>query len=1067
MDWVILRDGEGSGSDSDVSGGSERVANDSASEDGSDSGFAIVRVRKDRAAAAAVSPVSAPAMAAVPSPPPPPPPGFFKVVSYGEAFSAASSSSSTTGGGLEHSDLLDETTIREALFGAAAGCSRGAGIDDGDTVTHEEDCESEAGEHDGTGGSVEMATGVEEEDAESFGDEEEAEDTESPGNEECTENVSEEEDMECSCDDEEDGTENSGGEEEDGGDESESSGEEEDTENSGEEDYDDEGSCKEEDMDNSCGCSVCGCEDDEDEDKDSSGEEDSSDTSGEEEDDDDDYSSSDDFEESSSEEDDTETSSSSEEDDTETSGDEEEDDYDDETSGEEEQEDTEISGEEKEDSDGESSSEDCPDIPASRHSTDPVLEATASDDANGNGKPPAFPGSTYDDVDDDSDDDTTTMGKCTHSTDQATAIELQLEEELSGYFPYMRDYIDTSSDMEDEPSEPVRREHDGIHSSSDIDYVEDDDVDNEGPDVEESSKPSELARRVYDDVDSGSDVEESSVSVPLPYDPNTEARASPLGMPRDLLTQLYRCAGRSFDDEVDSAIEEGDESCCEEDDAIVDCQEEEEDDDDDDDSGSDVDDDSDDDIIIPSSTMCTHSTDQATAMEVQLEEELLGYFPHLFDCIDTDDIDYDEDVDGNEGSDVEESSKPSELAGLRRVYDDVDSGSDVDESVSVPYYAPNTESRAIPLSELLFETAPKGMPRALLTRLYGCAGRSYDEGDGDSDIEEGDESYGEEEDAIVDCPEEGGGGGGEDSDDDIDSGDGEEIDHNVPGVCGLCGHTVQTSNRPVELDSINDYDCFDDPETVVRPAKVICKNGKAICIVYDDDVEQGVCSPRPPEATDPSGEAEKHVEPVVRRSYDDIDTDTEDGGEVYGGHNAVEEGAEDTLEVEDLLLMLADDFLESARQGSGGAGAQLGARKEQLVLEDLRRRVAAAADTLELEVLLELLQDLESARPGYGDVDRRDASGSGGARAAGAGAGAQLASRERALEEMRTAASALSTATQQATRRVVAGSGAPPAHAQERAGQRGVGPSTVKLTSCVMVFLATYLAIVCFGGLYR
>ncbi|RCV40632.1 hypothetical protein SETIT_9G070900v2 [Setaria italica] len=707
-------------------------------------------------------------MAAVPSPTPP---GFFKVVSYGEAFSASSSSS--TGGGVEHSDFLDEATIREAIFGAA-GCSRGAGTDGGDTVTHEEDCESEAAELDGTGSSVEapptssvlgttvspcntlpeMATVVEEEDAESFG--------------------------------EEDDMENSGEEDE-------------------EDDYDEgSGEKEEENMENSCDC-----EEDEDDDDESSGEEEDSETSEEEEDDDDDYESSgeDDYDESSCEEDVDE--SSCEEDDTETSEEEEDDD---ESSGEEEDEDTEISGEEEEDSDGESSSEDCFEIPATRHSTDPGLEPTASD-ANGNGKPPAFPGGTYDDVDDDDSDDdiipSTTM--CTHNTDQATAIEVQLIKELLESFPHMYDYIEIDSGMEEEPFEPVRREYDGIHSSSDLD-----------------------------------------------------------------------------------------------------------------------------------------------------------------------DIDYDED-DDNEGSGVGESSKPSELVG--RVYDDVDSGSDVEESVSVPY-APNTEPRVSmvgksPLSEFLFETAPKGMPRVLLTQLYGRAGRSYDEVDSDSDMEESgcdaeDESCCVEEDAI-DCPEE-----EEDSGDDIDNGDEEEID-NVPGVCGLCGHTVQTSNRPVELGSISDYDCF-DPETVVRPAKVICKNGKAICIVYDDDDKQGVDNPMP-EATGPSGGAEEHVEPV-RRSYDNIDTDTEDDG----GHNAVEEapGASDTGDA------------KNPTRGPAG---------KEVALEDLRRR-AVAEDTLEVEdLLLELLEDLESARL------------------------------------------------------------APPAHAQERAGQRGAGSPTADLTFCVMVYVAAYIAIVCFSSL--
>jgi hypothetical protein len=336
MDWVLLRDGDGSGSDSDDCGCRVRVpgGSDSASEDGSDSGFAIVRVRRsDRPAGAAVSPVGgvvsdAPAMVAVPRPTPP---GFcFKVVSYGEPFSASSSSSSSTDGG---SDFLDETTIREALFGAAA-CSRGAGIDDGGTVTHEEDRESEVGEHDGTGSSVEaprtssasrtsvspckalpeVASGVEEEDAES-------------------------------------------------------SGEEEDMENSGEEEENDDAS---------------------------SGEEDS------------------------------------------------------EISEEEE--------EEEQDVDGESSREDCFEIPATRYT---------AIDADDKGEQPGFPGRSYDDIDDSDDDMVPSSRTCTaHNAEQATGIEVPAPLLFWIDEDHQHDDIDTDSDMEEEgSSEPVCREYDGIDDS--------------------------------------------------------------------------------------------------------------------------------------------------------------------------------------------------------------------------------------------------------------------------------------------------------------------------------------------------------------------------------------------------------------------------------------------------------------------------------------------------------------------------------------------------------------------------------------------------------------------------
>jgi len=126
-DWVVvLSDGNDGSSDH----------GDSASDDGSDCGF--VRVRKpgsDRRRSVVVRDPTPPTttVAAAAAVPQPTLQGAARVISYREAFSSALSPEDG-GGGCGRSDLFfDDTTIREALFGAGC-CSHGAGIG-------KEDCE--------------------------------------------------------------------------------------------------------------------------------------------------------------------------------------------------------------------------------------------------------------------------------------------------------------------------------------------------------------------------------------------------------------------------------------------------------------------------------------------------------------------------------------------------------------------------------------------------------------------------------------------------------------------------------------------------------------------------------------------------------------------------------------------------------------------------------------------------------------------------------------------------------------------------------------------------------------
>ncbi|CAL4936238.1 unnamed protein product [Urochloa decumbens] len=1111
MDWVLLRDGAG-GSD------------DSASEDGSDSGFAIVRVRKDhRSASATASPAvdrgavvatnaPLPAMAAVP--PPTPLPGLFKVVSYGEAFSAASCSSTDAAGGRERSGFLDETTIREALFGA------------GGAMTHGEDCdEPEVGEHGGAGISVveapptcsmfgstvspcdalpdEVAGGMEEDDAEGSGGGEEEEDGAVSSSEE----------------EEEDTMESSGNEEEEKDDgDSESSGQEEDEESSGEE--------EEEEDDNSCDCSLCDKLDKED--YESSGEE--------------------------------------EEEDSVTSGDEEDDDDDDESSGEEEEEDAEILGEEEGEEDGgfdESSSVDCFEIPAIRQ---PRHEAAASD-ANGDGKPPALSSRTrytsYEDVDDGSDDDEDESEHgyiyMTPSSSSMARTHTELRDMISADRALFEFFFDRAAAR---ALEPADAEDDGCASSE----VAGESC-RDGSGVEEGKsvkKRSGLVRRGYDDVDSGSDVEEESASVACAlvraddrtlseffFDRAARALEPPQQVP--LAQQLSGCVSRSYDDidsdcdmveESGSGVEDdgcassgAEESCGEGSDHVQESTKRtgfvvgslgtrgy-----DDVDSGSDMEEES-------ASVAYAVDSTEARAMirayrplyvECLLDRALTDLLqvplPQFAGCVSRsyDDID-DEDNGIEEGSDVEEeSAKPSGLVG-RRGYDDVDSGSDVEEeSASVAYDLNSTVVRAmfrtyrpLPLYECLLERVASDLLQVPLPQLSGCVCRSYDDIDSGSDMEleesdcdaeeeeeeEDEEEEEEEEDEDeeeedeeeeeesccededdIDCSEE----DDSDSDDDTDTSDSDsetdesdrdsstssDSDAEESGddtvaydVCGQCGHVVQTSKRPVELGSISDYGCFDPDEVVVRPANVICKNGKPIYIVYDDGEASGM---------DGGEEEAPGAESPARGS----------AAEAQSAARALED-LKRRVGLEDLLQEMLGEH-EAARPGSGGGGIDVGA--------------VMAEDTLEVgDLLLEMAEEFEAARQEHGGGIRVEAASRGASSSTRGGLAGALAAaraaRERewaaareemerrvaALEEMdrqlaREAAASVGAlqaalqgwrdASRQVTRRVVAEYGAPPACDQARAGQGGEGSPVVDLTLSAMVYLLVCLASICFSSL--
>ncbi|CAL4944660.1 unnamed protein product [Urochloa decumbens] len=959
MDWVLLCDGAG-GSD------------DSASEDGSDSGFAIVRVRKDhRSASATASPAvdggavvatNAPPALAAAVPRPAPPPGLFKVVSYGEAFSDASCSSTDAAGGRERSGFLDETTIREALFGAGGG-----GV-----VTQGEDCAGisvvEAPPTCSMFGSPvspcdalpdEAAGGMEEEDAEGSG----------------------------------------GGEEEEGAVSSSEEAKEDTMEGSGNEEEDDD------DDENSCDCSVC----------------------------------------------------NKDEEDYESSGEDEEDDDDDESSGEEEEEDAEISGEEEEgEEDGgfdESSSVDCFEIPATRH---PGHEAAASD-ANGDGKPPALSSGTrytsYEDVDDGSDESEHGYIDMTPSSSM-TRTHTELRDMIKADRALFELFFDRAARAL-EPPQSVCRSYDDIDDSG---------CDTEGEE-EECTKRSGFVCRGYDDVDSGSDVEEESASVAYAVD-STEARA---------MIRAYR----------------------------------------------------------PLYVECLLERALTDLLQVPLPQ-LAGRVSRSYDDIDSGCSDVDDGIEG--GSDVkEEGVKPSGLVG-RRGYDDVDSGSDVEEeSASVAYDLNSTVLRAmfrtyrpLPLYECLLERVASDLLQVPLPQLAGCVCRSYDDIDSGSDMEleesdcdaeeeeedeeeeeedeeeededeeeeeedeeEGEESCCEDEDDI-DCSEE------DDSDDDTDTSDSDsETDESdrdsstssdsdaeesgddtvAHDVCGQCGHVVQTSKRPVELASISDYGCFDPDEVVVRPANVICKNGKPIYIVYDDEEASGMDGGEE-EAPGVSGAA--GAESPARGS----------AAEAQSAARALEDlkrrvvMAEDTKELEDLLQEMLGEH-EAARPGSSGGGIDAGA--------------VMAEDTLEVgDLLLEMAEEFEAARKEHGggigvEAASRGASSSTRGGLAGALAAARAArERERAaareemerrvaaLEEMdrqlaREAAASVGAlqaalqgwrdASRQVTRRVVAEYGAPPACDQARAGQGGEGSPVVDLTLSAMVYLLVCLASICFSSL--
>ncbi|CAN6315048.1 unnamed protein product [Urochloa humidicola] len=673
-DWVFLREGA-DGSDSDDSGGgsssssSVRVPGgiDSASEDGSDSGFAIVTVRKDLRANCTASPTvdggDAPAPAIAAAPPPPTPPGLFKVVSYGEAFSAgaAAASSSTEGGG-ESSGFLDETTIREALFGGATGIDGGDGL-----ATQEEDCESEVGEHGSAGSSVEapaptssvletsivsspcdalpeVAGGMEEEeDAQSFGGEEEGKDTESSGNEEDYESGQEEEDVECPCCNEKD------------------------TENSGE--------VEEEDIEG-----ACGCEEDED-DEESSGEEDSeteTETSGDEEDDDDD-------DDSSSEED---SESSGEEEDTENSGGEEDSETETETSGDEESSESEV-GEQG----GAGSSVEVP-SPLSL-----VLGSTVS-------------------------------SPCDALPEVAGGME---EEEDANSFAGEEEgeeNMESSGNEEDYKDSGQKEDVECSCCNGD----EDDNMEDSGEEEDIETETETSADEEDDDDDDESSSEEDDMDISDQSSGEEDAEIS----------------GEEEDDDESSSEEDdmdiSDESSGEEDAEISG----EEEDGFDESSSEDC-------FEIPATRQST-STNPAISYEDDSKHGYIDMTPpsrmiaeqdyraiirlvgDVFNADvhnnNTEQMDSDEDG----GIDVDgESTKPSGLVG--HGYDDVDSGSDVEESASVPYALHSTEARTMIYRSLygyesLLQSAARDLQQQVrMSQLTGCVGRGYDDVDSGSDVE--------------------------------------------------------------------------------------------------------------------------------------------------------------------------------------------------------------------------------------------------------------------------------------------------------------------------------------------
>ncbi|KAL6893978.1 hypothetical protein ACP4OV_008076 [Aristida adscensionis] len=128
--WIFLGDGGDSDGDSTVQ---VLDGSDTASEDGSESGFAIVRVGRGHAA-----PVREAPQAAVPQPPAP---GFFKVLSYGETFAAAPSSDGGPGDVIGDVALAGHPATHEEDGEPATVAEHAA--------THEEDGEEPAaGEQD-------------------------------------------------------------------------------------------------------------------------------------------------------------------------------------------------------------------------------------------------------------------------------------------------------------------------------------------------------------------------------------------------------------------------------------------------------------------------------------------------------------------------------------------------------------------------------------------------------------------------------------------------------------------------------------------------------------------------------------------------------------------------------------------------------------------------------------------------------------------------------------------------------------------------------------------------------
>ncbi|CAN6309102.1 unnamed protein product [Urochloa humidicola] len=1039
-DWVFLRDGA-DGSDSDDSGGgssSVRVpgGSDSASEDGSDSGFAIVTVRKDLRAICTASPAvdggdaPAPAIAAAAAAPPPPtPPGLFKVVSYGEAFSAGAAASSSTEGG-ESSGFLDETTIREALFGGATGIDGGAGL-----ATQEEDCESEVGEHGSAGSSVEVAAQTssvletstvsspcdalpevaggmeeEEEDAESFGGEEEGEDTESSGNEE------EEEDVECPCCNEKD------------------------TENSGE--------VEEEDIEG-----ACGCEEDED-DEESSGEEDSeteTETSGDEEDDDDD-------DESSSEED---SESSGEEEDTENSGEEEEEEEDSETeietSGDEESLESEV-GEQG----GAGSSVEAP------SPTSLVLGSTISSSCDAL---PEVAGGTEEEEDAKSfvgeEEGEENMESSGNEEDYKDSGQKE-DVECSCCNGDEDDNMEDSGEEEDIEAETETSADEEDDDDDDESSSEEDDMDIS--DQSSGEEDAEISGEEEDDDESSSEEDDMDISDESSGEEDAEISGEEEdGFDESSSEDCFEIPATRQSTSTNPAISYEDDSKH----GYID--------------------------MTPPSRMIAEQDYRAII-------RLVGDVFHA-DVHNNNTEQMDSDEDG--GIDVQgESTKPSGLVG--HGYDDVDSDSDVEESASVPYALHSTIRAYRSLygyESLLQRAARDSQQQVRMSQLAGCVGRGYDDVDSGSDVEESvsvaydldstgakamiraymhiyryefllqraymeesdcdpeeeeeedveeEESFCEDEDGI-DCVEE------DDSDDDIGSDDEEENDNEaaydvspdagesiddddtVHYVCGQCGHVVQISKRPVEFDSIN-Y-AYLDPQAVIRPANVICKNGKPIFIVYDDDDDGTNCDEE--EAPGVSGTA--GAESPTRGSA--------------GSRRVVM--AEDTMEVKDLLLEMVEEFeaaqpehggvdrrgapgigVDAASRGVPSAGASSSTRGPAGALATERAEREAAMEELERHAAA--LEEMRRQTAARREMDRelaREAAAS--------------------VEELQAALQGWRDASRQVTRRIVAEYGAPPAQVEERAGQRGEGERslTIGVIFSAMVYLLVCLASICFSCL--